>query len=251
MFVSVDIGNTAIKITAFSDKGEVMKRETESSLEDAMLEVKELRPTAVGYCTTRRLSEEEEERISGQGWWHLHKRSVDLPVGINYYKTPETLGEDRLAAMIGARVCSPGRAIGVIDAGTAVTFDLVSRKGYFEGGNISPGLSMRFRALHEFTSRLPLVNEEGPIPLVGNATSTAIRAGVVRGLVLEVCGMMETASRRSDSRKFFLTGGNAEYLEAKIRETFHMLFNKNVEMERNYHLVAIGIKEAYRYNHGK
>ena len=100
-----------------------------------------------------------------------------VPVSIGY-NTPLTLGTDRLAAVVGANDCSPGKDILVIDIGTCVTYDLISSSAEYLGGNISPGPTMRLKALHEYTSRLPLVERRGEAPLVGYSTETAIRSGV-------------------------------------------------------------------------
>ena len=84
---------------------------------------------------------------------------VSLPIKVRY-KTPETLGRDRLAAAVGANYLQPGKDLLVIDAGTAITYELVDASGSYLGGNISPGMTTRFRALNQFTKKLPLVTEQ-------------------------------------------------------------------------------------------
>ena len=105
--------------------------------------------------------------------------TTPLPL-TNLYKTPETLGYDRIAAVAGAHTIFPEKNVLVIDAGTAITFDMVTSAGEYIGGNISPGLNMRFKALHKFTNRLPLLTpEENNIKLIGKSTHEAIISGVI------------------------------------------------------------------------
>lgn len=250
-FVSVDIGNTLIKLTCFDDGGDVESSYAFQTFEAALIKTRGCHADAVGYCTTRELNIVEQEWIEHEGWWHLPHKSVDLPVGIGWYKTPETLGEDRIAAMAGARSLYPGHPVAVIDFGTAITFDVVDRKGYFLGGNISPGMSMRFLALHEYTSLLPEVGPKPEVPLLGWSTETAIQGGVVRGIIGEAVVMMREAATSYNCKTFVITGGDAIYLEEKLRETFSKLFDDEIELVRNEFIVAKGIKAAYSFYHDR
>ena len=118
--------------------------------------------------------------------WLNH--TTPLPV-VNLYETPKTLGYDRMAAVVGAYSQFPGKDILVIDAGTCITYEFIDSKGRYHGGNISLGLQMRLKALHQFTGRLPLVIIEGASCLMGRNTVTAIRSGVLKGVefVISVC----------------------------------------------------------------
>ena len=126
----------------------------------------------------------------------LHRRSqhfvlfdhnTPVPI-INCYDTPQTLGQDRLAAAVGAKSLCPNENLLIIDAGSAITYDFVSDKGEYMGGNIAPGLKMRFTMLQRMTKKLPLVEveENELIPLFGKNTRDAIAAGVIRGVAYEV-----------------------------------------------------------------
>lgn len=139
-----------------------------------------------------------------------------LPVKIAY-STPRTLGHDRIADAAGAAALFPGESILVADAGSALTLDVVSTDGVFIGGNISPGLSMRFRALEEFTRCLPRVTyREGKIPCFGQTTDEAIRAGVVRGIAAEISAAAADARRLYGCSRLVLTGGHAAFLSRFI-----------------------------------
>lgn len=139
---------------------------------------------------------------------HLQKfiflnEPVALPITIQY-ETPETLGQDRIAAAVGANYLQPGKNILVIDAGTAITYELMDHQGIYRGGNISPGMSTRFKALNHYTNKLPLVEEKEEIPLLGTTTETAIQAGVVNGIVYEMEGYIrEFQEKYPDLLVFF------------------------------------------------
>ena len=130
-----------------------------------------------------------------------------LPVE-NLYETPQTLGYDRMAAVVAANEQFPGRDILVIDAGTCITYEFVDAEGRYHGGNISPGLQMRFRALHQFTGRLPLVQREGRELPMGKDTETAIRAGVLKGMEYEISGYIMAMKHKYPELLVFLTGGD-------------------------------------------
>jgi type III pantothenate kinase len=137
-------------------------------------------------------------------------------------------------------VASPGEAVLVADAGTAVTVDLVA-DGHFRGGNISPGLKLRFRSLNAFTSRLPLVGAEGELPVWGHDTTTAIRAGVVRGLVAELRAAFEAAAAGHDALRMTLTGGDAEILAP-------LLSQAGVPVSVDSQAVGRGLVRIFEYN---
>lgn len=143
-----------------------------------------------------------------------------LPIPIeNCYSTPETLGNDRLAAAVGANSLYPDSNILIIDAGTCITYDLVDCRNRYLGGNISPGLNMRMKALHEFTSRLPIVSPVGELLPMGNSTETAIRAGVVHGIEYEIQGYIEENRRKYKELFVFLTGGDLFSFDTSLKNS--------------------------------
>lgn len=142
--------------------------------------------------------------------------TTPMPMTIDY-ATPETLGHDRIAAAVGALGEMPGKDILIIDAGTALTLDIVTHDGHFIGGNITPGLKIRFESLHNYTGKLPLINTDGDIPLIGYDTPTAIRAGVVNGLIAEIDGYIRAASEKFKDLTVFMTGGDTPFLSKRIK----------------------------------
>lgn len=177
----------------------------------------------------------------------LHRRShhfvlfdhnTPVPI-INCYDTPQTLGQDRLAAAVGAKSLCPNENLLIIDAGSAITYDFVSDKGEYMGGNIAPGLKMRFTMLQRMTKKLPLVEveENELIPLFGKNTRDAIAAGVIRGVAYEVKGYMRTLGEKVPHFRTFLTGGNAPFILNNVRTS--RTEKREIRYEKN--LVLIGL----------
>ena len=162
---------------------------------------------------------------------------VALPIRVDY-QTPETLVKDRLAAVVGATYLRPGRDLLVIDLGTAITYELVEASGVYLGGNISPGMTTRFRALHQFTRKLPLVMETERVPLIGVSTETALQAGVVNGIVYEMDGYIDKLKEKYPDLFVFLTGGHSFYFERRLKNSIFADIN----------LVLIGLNRILEYN---
>jgi type III pantothenate kinase len=167
--------------------------------------------------TVRNLLDSEEEALSRLPF-PLLRLSPDTPVPItNRYRTPQTLGSDRLAAVIGASSLKPGHDLLIIDAGTCITYEVIDARGNYWGGNIAPGMQMRLRALHEFTGRLPLVEAEGDVPGMGYSTETAIRSGVLRGMKYEIEGYIKSMRSKFPHLLVFLTGGDRINFDTNIK----------------------------------
>ena len=160
-----------------------------------------------------------------------------IPMNI-VYDTPASLGHDRIAGGVGAICQCPNSNLLVIDAGTAVTLDVIDEAGNFLGGNISPGLTTRFQSLNNFTHRLPLVNKNGEIPLIGHDTVTAMRAGVVLGLVSEIEGYISRVSEKMKDLKVIITGGDCHFLAKRIK----------MPIMEDENLLANGLNRILLYN---
>ena len=184
----------------------------------------------------------------------LHRRSqhfvlfdhnTPVPI-INCYKTPETLGQDRLAAAVGAKSLCPNENLLIIDAGSAITYDFVTAEGAYIGGNIAPGVKMRFTILQRMTKKLPLVEAEENelIPLFGKNTRDAIAAGVIRGIAYEVKGYMRTLNEKMPHFQTFLTGGHAPFILNNVRSS--RTEKRDIHYEKN--LVLIGLNEILMFN---
>jgi len=160
-----------------------------------------------------------------------------LPIE-NIYETPETLGKDRLAAAVGANELFPDQNLLIIDAGTAITYDLVSEKNQFVGGNISPGLEMRFKALNHFTEKLPLINYSNEFQPIGRNTTDAIRAGVQNGILFEMAQTIDLFNRNYQNLHIIMTGGDSNFFDKKLNYSIFVHFN----------LTLIGLNRILEYN---
>jgi type III pantothenate kinase len=145
---------------------------------------------------------------------HVLSNQSKLPFPVDY-KTPETLGPDRLAAVAGAFTVFAGADSLVIDAGTAITYDLLEGKRY-SGGNISPGIETRFRSLNQFTGKLPLLTRSDNFMSPGKNTTDAILAGVIMGVIFEINEYIRTFEEKYKHLKFIITGGDGEFLMERI-----------------------------------
>ncbi|MGF1586306.1 MAG: type III pantothenate kinase [Bacteroidales bacterium] len=159
----------------------------------------------------------------------------------NLYKSANTLGKDRLAAITGANNIFPDRNVLVVDAGTAITFDLVDEFNRFVGGNISPGMTLRFRALHEFTGRLPLVSPVENAGLLADNTTDAIASGVQNGIIFEMETYISRLKEKYSDLEIIFTGGDAKYFDKKLKYTIFVDPN----------LVFTGLNRILTYNVNK
>ena len=143
--------------------------------------------------------------------------STPLPI-TNLYSTPSTLGTDRIAGVVGGYFMAGCiHPVLCIDIGTAITYDFISSKGEYLGGNISPGIDLRFRSLHEHTRRLPLVSSSPTYPLIGNSTHTAILSGVMTGVLHEIRGYIASYRRKYSGVYVFFTGGSEIYFANRLK----------------------------------
>ena len=164
-----------------------------------------------------------------------HQTAVPIE---NQYETKETLGLDRLAAAVGGITLFPGSSLLIVDAGTAVTFDLIDKKGVFLGGNISPGMDIRFRALHQFTKKLPRIARNDLWPEIGKTTEEAIRAGVQNGMIFEIDGMIDHILKNWPDCQVILTGGDSFFFDKKLKNTIFVKFE----------ITLIGLNRILEYN---
>ncbi len=163
--------------------------------------------------------------------------AIPLPIRI-LYRSPQTLGSDRIAAVVGAQGEMPGKDILVIDAGTCLTYEFVDAAGNYHGGNIAPGKQMRLKAMNALTDKLPLVSPDGETPGLGYDTETAMRAGVVRGMTYEIQGYIMDLRRKYPGLLVFLTGGDDFSFDTKL---------KNIIFADKF-LVLKGLNRILEYN---
>lgn len=220
MNLIIDIGNTATKMAIF-EKGEVKEtvRCSNQSL-DGLVALCDRYPIRKGILSSVISVGEDIRRQLGQLPFPVMEFTYRTPVPIqNLYRTPQTLGMDRLAAVVAAYTQHPHCPALVIDAGTCITYDFIDEQGQYQGGNISPGLEMRFKALHVFTDKLPHVDASGETPVYGNSTETAIRSGVIQGIEHEIRGYIQQLKQNYPSLLVFLTGGNEISFDTNLKSS--------------------------------
>jgi type III pantothenate kinase len=146
------------------------------------------------------------------------RHSLPLPIMINY-STPTTLGVDRIAGVCGAHQMFPDNNCLVIDAGTCITYDFIDSRGRFEGGGISPGMAMRFQAVHTFTKRLPLIvaPDKAEVSLIGDSTEACIKSGVVNGVIAELDGIILRYGEKFEGLRVILCGGDVHFFENSLK----------------------------------
>ena len=218
MNLIIDIGNNSTKYFIFAGDSIVLHgRRPNNSLNFVREYIEQYTIEKVIVSTVVDINKEDTELLN-----NICKKVVwfgsDTPTSIKLeYRTPHTLGTDRIAALVGAQTQAQGKDILVIDVGSAITIDFADAKGTFKGGNISPGIKMRLNALHNFTNRLPLIEKDGDTPLLGYNTETAIRSGVIRGICHEIEGYIEEIKTKYPDVFVFLTGGDEKTLINNIK----------------------------------
>jgi type III pantothenate kinase len=214
--VAVDIGNTGTKYGIF-EEGALVEQgyfKGQDNLPPSLLNhtFDHAIVASVGVS-----AQSIKERLSVTGKLLELTPQAALPV-INLYKSPQTLGADRIAAAVGAHYFFPGRSCLVFDAGTCITHDFVDAQGQYHGGGIAPGLRMKFKALHTFTERLPLVQQiDENFPLTGQSTQESILSGVLGGSVAELNGLIQSYTEKASDLVVILCGGDAGFFEKKLK----------------------------------
>ena len=235
----IDIGNTLQKLAVFEEKVLTFK-ETFQKLKPAEIKdfIEKHGPfTGIIQSAVTIYPPETEEILARAGKFILLTELTPLPIK-NLYQTQKTLGKDRIAAAVGAYTMYPGRNILVIDAGTCITYDFINDQGEYLGGGISPGIRMRFQALHTFTGKLPLIEQQEYDGLIGRNTSDSILSGVNNGVLAEVSGIIRQYQDLCSDTIILITGGDNEFLHKKLK----------ISIFAAPELVLLGLNEILEYN---
>ena len=236
MNIAIDLGNTHAKAGWFDGERLVKQREKLDLTELSSLIVTD-KPEHIVVSSVGQNYDEFVDVLQPNVPILTLTHSTPLPIRIAY-ATPHTLGADRIAAAAGAKWLYPDQNVLIIDMGSCITYDSVSRDGVFLGGSISPGLRMRYKAMHTFTKRLPLLEPQETVPLVGQTTQEAMNSGVIHGLSAELNGLISANLAALGNAQVVLCGGDALFFESRIK---HPIF---VVPE----LVLIGLNTILRYN---
>ena len=240
----IDIGNTLTKIAVFA-QDELLYTTTYPSLDtEILLSLADQYYVSKAIISSVR-KEAENWRSSLEEKVYVQYFNVAMIAGVrNQYKTPHTLGPDRLAAVIGAQKLYPGKGSLVIDAGTTITYDWVDAEGNYFGGSISPGVNMRYKALNYYTGKLPLIDQDDKFKKdYGDDTASAIKSGVQNGVKYELFGFIESYRKNEPELNVILTGGDSYFFDTLLKNSIFAPYIK-----KEPYLVLEGLNAAIQNN---
>ncbi|MGK2861257.1 MAG: type III pantothenate kinase [Chitinophagaceae bacterium] len=212
-----DFGNTRRKCAIFNNEEierviilEDDTNETIQSLIDQYKPGKSILSSVIDHNTGM------EEILGSQTRFHklnhLTKLAFTTPVG-----KPETIGADRLALTAAAVHFYPGKNNMVIGLGTCITYNFINKYNELIGGSISPGMEVRLKSLNYYTARLPMVEADSNVPLIGYDTKTNMLSGVVLGMAYEIDGFINDYAKKFDNFNVVLTGGDIVHLASHLK----------------------------------
>jgi type III pantothenate kinase len=240
MNLAIDIGNTRTKVGLF-EGGQLYKRlDFDAFSKNKIMELatNHNAQNIIFSSVALSLSKEEEEEIRRSFSLLILSTNTALPIQ-NLYHTPETLGKDRIAAVVGAHVAYPGRSCLVVDAGTCITYDLLMDGERYLGGNIAPGIKMRLKAMHTFTASLPDAPlSSGQREWIGKDTISALQNGAELGALLEAEGFIRYCEEKLGEITVIFTGGNADFFAKHLKRQIFV----------NQNLVLIGLNKIIEHN---
>jgi len=218
MNLIIDVGNTRIKIAVFNNT-EIIHTEIITTEE---FYFKALKLLEVYSCKNAILSSVGNLKKSQINELNSKINLIQLDYISkipfkNCYKTPKTLGVDRIALVSSAASQFPNKNVLIIDAGTCITYDFINEKGCYLGGAISPGIKMRYQSLHKFTKKLPLLETKLPENLIGGSTEECIHSGVVNGVINEIDSNIDSYRKKNKDLTIVLTGGDVNFLSNRLK----------------------------------
>jgi type III pantothenate kinase len=214
--IVIDLGNTLTKVACLENARQV---EFYTFGEDADFFQWINQQTAFDcgiLGSVRHLPVELEKWVSNQPEMIILNSNTPLPFKIAY-KSPDTLGPDRIALAAAGFERFPHQNVLVIDMGSCITYDLLTSQGIYLGGAISPGIRMRFRAMHQFTAKLPLAEPTEHSPLIGTDTGTSLQSGVMQGVQAEIAGIIEQYERNYKDLTVLIGGGDNKYFDKRFK----------------------------------
>ena len=241
MNLIIDAGNTRVKVAVFEQSTliEALVIDRKRLLSEIKKIVKKHKISNGILSSVSFIPEKKVEKLKYLLNLVVLSSSTKVPF-INLYETPETLGVDRIALVSGAVKKFPNKNILIIDAGTCITFDFVNDKTVYFGGAISPGIEMRYKSLHAFTSKLPILEKNYPQNFIGKNTIESINSGIVNGVTQEIKGVINQYKKKYEDLTVVLTGGDTNFLAKQLKSSIFahqnflleglneiLIFNKN------------------------
>jgi len=247
MRLIIDFGNTLCKV-AFYENDEELNLHSFSNITLEMLQTHinkyiNLQPVPgkITHCIVSSvINYPAEIKAYLQTTYQFIELSSNTPLPISIkYETPNTLGNDRIAAVVGGKSLFPDQDLLIVDAGTCITFDFLNKNGDYLGGAITPGIKLRFKSLNNYTDKLPLIMHFGKdVKLIGNSTEGSIKSGVINGVKAEVNGIIENYREEYPEIKIIFTGGDINYFDTTPKNNIFAVAN----------LVLKGLNTILNYN---
>lgn len=221
MNLVVDIGNTLVKMAVFQNgslqyKIAFPREEFFQKTEEIFKSFPHIEKSVLSSVVKN--TEREEDLLQKRSELLILTMDIGQPF-TNHYATPTTLGKDRIALIAAAVKNYPGKNVLVIDAGSCITYDFKNTEEEYLGGAISPGLEMRFRAMHEYTGNLPLFMPVENPDITGNSTQKAMNSGAVNGVLFEVDGFINMYKSENKDLTIILTGGDMLFLSKQLKNS--------------------------------
>lgn len=231
MNLIVDIGNTQTKLAVFEGGKMLFRVQVDS--ENIFKKIKEIQKkfkniSKAIVSSVGKTDLNDFESLEKDLYLLILDHETPLPFK-NLYSTPKTLGIDRIALVCASVEKYPNKNVLIIDAGTCITYDFINANNEYLGGAISPGLRMRYKAMHNQTAKLPLLLPESSNSLIGDATDQAIHSGVYNGIVFEIDGFIEAYRKKNNDLTVILTGGDAKMLSKQLKSS--IFANSNFLLE--------------------
>ena len=242
MNLIIDVGNSWVKLAVYNDKQIVHHKAIAiKELKHEVLKALRAYPK-IEYSILSAVTPVEYEIIETlkkHTECHVLHNDSRIPFK-NKYGTPDTLGLDRMALMAAASEAYPNTNVLVIDAGSCITYDFLSTRDEYLGGAISPGITMRYNALHTFTANLPSLEISEPGEIIGNTTEKSIHSGVINGVIEEIDGIIDRYNEEHRRLTVVLTGGDSPFLSKRLKNTIFahsnfLLEGLNYLLELNKH----------------
>jgi type III pantothenate kinase len=242
MNLAIDIGNTRVKAAVFEEDKLI-----ELFVFDKKIIISQIRkiikkhPISLGIMSNvGSVSAKKMAQLKKSFDFMVVSASLKVPF-TNLYKTPKTLGVDRIALVAGAVKQFPNKNVLIIDAGTCITFDFIDSKASYLGGAISPGINMRYKALNKFTANLPLITTLQLDDFIGKNTEESIISGVLNGVQNEINGIIEAYREKYLHLTVVLTGGDTNFLSKQLKSSIFA----------NQNFVLQGLNEILKFNQHK
>ncbi|MBU2939175.1 type III pantothenate kinase [Lacinutrix sp. C3R15] len=231
MNLIIDVGNSFVKLAVFKqdkiiDSYKVRSKDVLKTLRLIRKEYKNIDKTI--FSSVGKLKKTDLTYLEKYYKTIILSHETKVPFK-NLYGTPKTLGIDRIALVSASVQQYSNKNVLIIDAGTCITFDFITNKNQYVGGAISPGIRMRYDALHHFTANLPLLKTEMPKNIIGDSTTSAMHSGVIKGVLHEIDGAIQEYKSKYPDLTVILTGGDTKFLSKQLKSS--IFANSNFLLE--------------------